>query len=90
MLVLCDCATGYLEAFDAAHVAEEIIEVLAQVGVSEEILTDQGSNFTLQFFCRLLLIHSILTSPYHPQTDRLVKHFNQHIEEYMYGEKSCY
>ena len=84
VLVICDYATRYPEAIplksiDAAHVAEEIIKVFARVGVPEEILTDQGSNFTSQLLAelyRLLHIHPICTSPYHPQTNGLVERFN--------------
>ena len=53
ILVLCDYMTRYTEAvllhsIDAEHVAEEIVKVFARVGIPEEILTDQGSNFTYQ------------------------------------------
>ena len=72
ILVLCDYATRYPEAIplrsiDAEHVAEEIIKIFARVGVPEEILTDQGSQFMSQLLAelyRLLHIHSIRTSPY--------------------------
>ena len=51
VLVMCDYATHYPEAvplrcFDAEHVAEELVKVFARVGVPQEILMDQGSNFT--------------------------------------------
>ena len=53
ILVLCDYTTRYpevvlLRSVDAEHVAEEIVKVFTRVGVPEEILTDQGSNFTSQ------------------------------------------
>ena len=88
ILVLCDYATRYPEAvplrsIDAEHVAEEIVKVFARVGIPEEILTDQGSNFTSQLLAevyRLLHIHPIRTSPYHPQTDGLVERFNQTLK----------
>ena len=53
-----DYATRYPEAIplrstDAIHVAEELIKVFARVGVPEEILTDQGSNFTSQLLAEL-------------------------------------
>ena len=58
LLVICDYATRYPEAvplksIDAESVAEELIKVFAQVGVPREILTDQGSNFTLQLLAEL-------------------------------------
>lgn len=52
----------------------------------EEILTDQGSNFTSQLLAelyRLLHVHPIRTSPYHPQTDGLVERFNQTLKSML-------
>ena len=85
VLVICDYATRYPEAFamrsvDAEHVAEELVSVFSRVCVPREILTDQGTNFTsrlLSELYRLLHVHPIRTSPYHPQTDGLVGRFNQ-------------
>lgn len=71
-----------LKSIDAESVAE-LIEVFAQVGVPREILTDQGANFTSQLLAelyKLLQVHPIRTSPYHPQTDGLVEHFNQTLK----------
>lgn len=50
ILVICDYATRYPETFplksiDAESVAEKLIELISRVGVPEEILTDQVSNF---------------------------------------------
>ena len=76
ILVICDYATRYPEAIplrsiDAEHVAEELLKFFSRVGVPQEILTDQGSNFTSKLLAelyRLLKIQPIRTSPYHPQT----------------------
>ena len=84
ILVVCDYATRYPEAvaiksIEAERIAEELIKIFARVGVSEEILTDQGSNFTSSLLAelyRMLRVHPIRTSPYHPQTDGLVERFN--------------
>ena len=89
--LICDYATRYPKAIslwntDAAHIVEELIKVFARVGVPQEILTDQGSNFTSQFLAelyRLLHIHPIHTSPYHPQTDGLVERFNQTLKRML-------
>ena len=48
----CDYATRYPEAMalrniDAESVAEELVKLFARVGIPREILTDQGTNFTL-------------------------------------------
>ena len=91
ILVLCDYATRYPEAIplrsiDAEHVADELIKLFARVGIPQEILTDQGSNFMSQLLTelyKLLHIHSIRTSPYHPQTDGLVERFNQTLKSML-------
>ena len=50
VLVVCDYATRYPEAIplkntNAEAVAEELLALFARVGIPNEILTDQGSNF---------------------------------------------
>ena len=84
ILVICDYATRYPEAvalrtIDTNAVAEELLTFFSRVGVPEEILTDQGTNFMSQLLSevyRLLKIKPIRTTPYHPQTDGLVERFN--------------
>ena len=88
ILVICDYSTRYPEAIplrsiDAEHIAEELIKVFARVGIPEEVLTDQGSNFTSKLLSepyRLLKIQAVRTSPYHPQCDGLVERFNQTLK----------
>ena len=88
ILVLCDYATRYPEAvavktIDTECIAEELVQIFARVGIPEEILTDQGSNFTSQLLFeiyQLLHVHPIRTSPYHPQTDGLVERFNKTLK----------
>lgn len=56
------------------------------VGVSREILTDQGTNFMsllLKQVYQLLGIRAIKTTPYHPQTDGLVERFNQTLKSML-------
>ncbi len=89
MLVICDYATRSPEAIplrsiDAENIAEELIKVFARVGVPQEILADQGSNFTSQLLAELLHVHPIHTSPYHPQTDGLVGRFNQTLKAMLH------
>ena len=58
--------------------------IISRLGISKEILTDQGSNVMsslMKEVHRLLgvkpiSISPISTSPYHPQVDGLVKRFN--------------
>ena len=57
--------------------------VFARVGVPQDILTDQGSNFTSQLLrevYNLLKVQVIQTSPYHPQTDSMVERFKPNPE----------
>jgi len=84
ILTICDYGSKYPEAIplnstDSKHVAEALIPFFSHVGIPQEILMDCGANFTsklMKELCSLLGIHAIKTSPYHPQTDGLVEHFN--------------
>ena len=65
-----------IRTIHASTIAEELIKLFSKMGVPEEILTDQGTNFTsrlLDEVYRLLQIKPIRTTPYHPQTDCLVE-----------------
>ena len=89
--VVCDYATRYPEAMaicsiEAERIAEELVKLFARVGIPEEILTDQGSNFTSSLLAelyRMLHVHPIRMSPYHPQTDGLVERFNQTLKSML-------
>ena len=51
-----------------------------------EILTDQGSNFQSHLLAelyQLLHIETVRTSPYHTQTDGLVKRFNKTLKDML-------
>ncbi len=88
ILVICDYATRYPEAIPlkSPHIAEQLMTLFSRVGIPEEILTDQGSNFTstlLTEIYRMLHVHPIRTTPYHPQTDGLVERFNQTLKRML-------
>lgn len=91
ILVLSDYATRFPEAFPlrtitAPSVLRALIQFFSRVGVPEEILTDQGTNFTsrlLHLFHKQLGISAIKTTPYHPQTDGLVERFNQTLKKML-------
>lgn len=91
MLVVCDYATRYPEAvalrnIDAETIADELVTIFSRVGIPQEILTDQGANFTshlLTELYRMLHIRPIRTTPYHPQTDGLVERFNQTLKHML-------
>ena len=56
------------------------------MGVSTEILNDQGSNFISQLLkevYRMLKIEPIRARPYHPQTDGLVERFNDSLKSVL-------
>ena len=92
ILVICDYATRYPEAMplhsiDAGTVAEQLIQLFARVGISREILSDQGTNFMSQLLkelYNLLHIQRIRTSPYHPQTDGMVERFNRTLKSLLW------
>ena len=84
ILVVVDYATRYPEAvalrtIDAKRVAEALWEIWARVGIPQEMLTDQGTQFVSQLMKelnRLLAIKGHTTTPYHPQSNGLVERFN--------------
>uniref|UniRef100_A0A3Q1F2Z4 Gypsy retrotransposon integrase-like protein 1 n=2 Tax=Acanthochromis polyacanthus TaxID=80966 RepID=A0A3Q1F2Z4_9TELE len=91
ILVVCDYATRYPEAFPlrkvkARQIANCLIQMFSRVGIPKEIITDQGSNFTsnlLREVYKLLGIRGVKTSPYHPQTDGLVERFNKTLKSML-------
>ena len=51
ILVVCDYATRYpkaipLKSIDTETIATKLMDLMSRVGILNEILTDQGSNFT--------------------------------------------
>ena len=95
ILGICDYTTRYPEgvafkSIEAEVIADELMKLFSRVGVPEEILTDQGSNFTSQLLkevYHMLKVQVILTCPYHPQTDGLCEHLNETLEGY--AEEVC-
>ena len=65
---------------DAESVAVKLVGLMSRVRIPEEILIDQRSNFMssqlLAETYRMLGVHPIWTSLYHPQMDGLVERFN--------------
>ncbi|KAM4549940.1 uncharacterized protein V3H82_019144 [Fundulus diaphanus] len=91
ILVISDYATRFPEAFPlrtvtAPAVLRCLVQLFSRVGVPDEIVTDQGTNFSsrlMQLFHRQLGISAIKTTPYHPQTDGLVERFNQTLKKML-------
>ena len=95
ILTVVDYATQYPEAvalknIDSVTVAEALLDVWSRVGVPEEILTDQGTQFVSQVMeevNRLLSIRHLTTTPYHPQCNGLVERFNGTLKQAL--KKLC-
>lgn len=91
ILVVCDYVTHFPEAFPlrtitAPTVLRVLIQLFSRVGIPDEILTDQGTNFTsklMQLFHKQLGISAIKATPYHSQTDGLVERFNQTLKKML-------
>jgi len=85
ILTCIDLASHYPEAIPLKqHTAEEVANALAQIfsryGFPEEILSDQGTEFTLelmQHFVYQFGITLIRCSPYHPETNGSCQRFHR-------------
>ena len=81
ILVIMDYETRWPEAFALKNMTSEtvadcLVEVTARLGVPNEVLSDNGTNFTSKVmaqFCMTVGIKQIKISPYHPQTDGMVE-----------------
>ena len=84
ILTLVDYATRYLEAvplkkITTEAVAEALLDIYGRVGIPEEVLTDQGTQFMsecMQEVSRLLSIKGLTSTPYHPICNGLVERWN--------------
>jgi len=88
MLTVVDFATRYPEAvalrsISTTVVAEALVSIFARVGIPDEVLSDQGTQFISKLMKevgRLLSIKQLTTTPYHPQCNGLVEHFNDTLK----------
>ena len=84
ILTMVDYATRYPEAtalksVEAETVAEALVTMFTRVGIPEEILSDQGTQFmssVMKEVGRLLSMTQLRTSVYHPMCNGLVERFN--------------
>ena len=84
ILTLVDYATRYPEAvplkkITTEAVAEALLDIYSRVGIPEEELTDQGTQFMpecMQGVSRLISIKGLTSTPYHPICNGLVKKWN--------------
>ncbi|GFR99807.1 Pol polyprotein [Elysia marginata] len=85
IMTLIDYATTrYAEAvplrkIDTETVTEALVDIYSRLGVPEEVLSDQGTQFMsdcMKEVCRLLGIKQKATTPYHPMCNGLVERSN--------------
>ena len=95
VLTVVDYATRYPEAIalpsiEAERVAESLLQIYSRVGIPQEILTDQGSNFmseVLKEVSRLLSIRHLTSDAYHPQCRKLIENFSGNLKRMV--EQLC-
>ena len=81
ILTLVDYATRYPEAvplkkISTEAVAEALLDIYIRLGIPEEVLTDQGTQFMsecMEEVSRLLSIKGLTSMPYYPICNRLVE-----------------
>ena len=71
------CAVA-LKNVEAETVAEALVTMFTRVGVPQEVLRDQGTQFMSSVMkeVRLLSVNQLVTTPYHPMSNGLVERFN--------------
>lgn len=76
-----------LQNAEANTIAENFTKfIICKHGLPESILTDQGSNFLSSVFsevCKLLKIHKLQTTPYHPETNGALERSHRTLAEYL-------
>lgn len=95
ILTIIDCATRFPEAIplreiDTISIAESLVEVFSRVGVPNEILSDNGSQFKsdlMKEIHRLLSIQAIHSSPYHATSNGCVERMNGTLKAML--KKTC-
>ena len=95
ILTFMDFATCYAEAvplekIEAETVADALCQIFTRLGIPDEILSDQGSNFMSTLMAavfNLLQVKHIHTSPYHPQTDGMLERFRATLKAML--RKTC-
>ena len=63
-----------------------VTEVISRHGVPRQLLSDRGSallSSLIRDVCKLVGIHKVNTTAYHPQGDGLVKRFNRTLTEML-------
>ena len=78
VFVISDYTTRYSEAVPLTNITA-LADIFSRHGIPEEILTDQGTNFTSSLLGELyqLTCYNPKNQSYHPQADGLVERFSQ-------------
>lgn len=84
ILTFVDYATRYPEAtslksITAVKVGEDLVNIFMRLGIPEEVVSDQGTQFTsgcMKEITRLLGLKQIHASSFHSMTSGLVEKFN--------------
>lgn len=90
-LVSVDLATKYPDAIalrrlDSETVAEALLEIYSRVGLPNEILHDQGTNFmssVMRRFNEILKIKRINTTPWNPKCNGSCEGFNKCLKQML-------
>ena len=91
ILVVVDYGTRYPEAIalkdiKAKTIAEALWEMWTRLGIPDQIVTDQGRQFTgtlMREVNEFLRIKHSVTAPFHPQANGLVEKFNGTLKSMM-------
>lgn len=91
ILVVCDYATSYPEAFalrtnTSQEIASTLVELFSRIGIPGEIVTDHEkiiTSQTMNLLYKKLGMKRIKISPYLPQSDGLVERFNQTLKQML-------
>jgi predicted DNA-binding protein (UPF0278 family) len=95
ILTMVDYATRYPEAValpsvETERVAEAMLEVFSRVGFPNEILSDNGSQFTSRLMkevSRLVSLKQLFTTPYNPKCNGLCERINGVLKSML--KKMC-
>ena len=91
ILTLVDYVTRYpkavpLKKITTETVAEALLDIYSRVGIPEEVLTDQGTQFMsecMQEVSRLLSIKGLTSTPYHLICNGLVERWNETLKSML-------
>ena len=95
ILTVIDYATRYPDAVALKNitietVAEALVEIYSRVGIPEEVLSDQGTQFVsgiMKEVSQILSVKQLVTTPYHPMCNGLCEKLNGTLKSML--KKVC-